>query len=143
VLVVFPEKMHIIISLTSNTNPTKIRCSGRVGSTCSTSGISCLNLVTNLVISHEWGKDWEVFTTSGTYLSWYDIPELVVPITQDFLDRGLLLTRKPLNKGFLLVEAEVITWLTVMEYLCHNWPWICSTCCKHFPVKIILFIFTL
>jgi hypothetical protein len=24
--------------------------------------------------------------------------------------------------------------LTVMEYLCHKWPRICSTCCKHFPV---------
>jgi hypothetical protein len=21
-----------------------------------------------------------------------------------------------------------------MEYLCHKWPWICSTCRKHFPV---------
>ena len=26
-----------------------------------------VNLVTNPVIRHEWGKDWEVFTTSGTY----------------------------------------------------------------------------
>ena len=26
-----------------------------------------------------------------------------------------------------------MTWLTVMEYLCHKLPWICSTC-KHFPV---------
>jgi hypothetical protein len=25
-----------------------------------------------------------------------------------------------------------MTWLTVMEYLCHKWPWICSTCRKHF-----------
>jgi hypothetical protein len=24
------------------------------------------------------------------------------------------------------------TWLTVMEYLCHKWPRICSTCRKHF-----------
>jgi hypothetical protein len=27
-----------------------------------------------------------------------------------------------------------MTWLTVMEYLCHKWPRICSTCRKHFPV---------
>jgi hypothetical protein len=26
-----------------------------------------------------------------------------------------------------------MTWLTVMEYLCHKWPRICSTCRKHFP----------
>jgi hypothetical protein len=26
------------------------------------------------------------------------------------------------------------TWLTAMEYLCHKWPRICSTCRKHFPV---------
>ena len=24
--------------------------------------------------------------------------------------------------------------LTVMEYLCHKWPRISTTCCKHFPV---------
>jgi hypothetical protein len=56
---------------------------------------------------------------------------------QDFLDRGLLLTRRLLNQGFLLVKlmsslrifsVATITWLTVMEYLCHKWPRICSTC---------------
>ena len=56
---------------------------------------------------------------------------------QDFLDRGLLLTRKLLNQGsvwlswchhFELFSAATMTWLTVMEYLCHKWPRICSTC---------------
>jgi hypothetical protein len=27
-----------------------------------------------------------------------------------------------------------ITWLTGIEYICHKWPRICSTCRKHFPV---------
>jgi hypothetical protein len=45
----------------------ELRCSGRVRSSCSTSGTSRVNLVTNPVISREWGKDREVFTTSGTY----------------------------------------------------------------------------
>ena len=27
-----------------------------------------------------------------------------------------------------------MTWLTVMEYLCHKWPWKCSTYHKYFPV---------
>jgi hypothetical protein len=38
-----------------------------VSSSCSTSDTRRVNLVTNTVISHEWGKDREVFTTSGTY----------------------------------------------------------------------------
>ena len=45
----------------------ELRCSGRVCSCCSTSGTRRVNLVTNPVISREWGKDREVFTTSGTY----------------------------------------------------------------------------
>jgi hypothetical protein len=45
----------------------ELRCSGRVGSSCSTSGTRRVNLVTNTVISREWGKNRELFTTSGTY----------------------------------------------------------------------------
>ena len=44
----------------------ELRCPGRVGSSWSTSGTRRVNLVTNTVISREWGKDREVFT-SGTY----------------------------------------------------------------------------
>ena len=39
----------------------KLRCSGRVGSSCSNSDTHRVNLVTNPVISHEGGKHWEVF----------------------------------------------------------------------------------
>jgi hypothetical protein len=45
----------------------ELRCSRRVSSSFSTSGTRRVDLVTNSVISHEWGKDWEMFTTSGTY----------------------------------------------------------------------------
>ena len=45
----------------------ELRCSGRVSSSCSTSDTRHVNLVTNPVISHERGKDREVFTTSGIY----------------------------------------------------------------------------
>ena len=45
----------------------ELRCSGRVSSSCSTSCTCRVNLVTNPVRSHEWGKDREVLTTSGTY----------------------------------------------------------------------------
>jgi hypothetical protein len=45
----------------------ELRCSGMVGSSYSTSGTRRVNLVTNRAISHEWGKDREMSTTSGTY----------------------------------------------------------------------------
>jgi hypothetical protein len=45
----------------------ELRCSGSVSGSCSTSGTRRVNLVTNPVISREWGKDREVFATSGTY----------------------------------------------------------------------------
>jgi hypothetical protein len=52
-------------------NPTKnrckLKCSGRLNSSCSTSGTRRVNLVTHPVITREWGKNREVFTTSGTY----------------------------------------------------------------------------
>jgi hypothetical protein len=42
------------------------RCSGRVGSSCSTNEIRSITLVSNPLINHKWGKDREVHT-SGTY----------------------------------------------------------------------------
>ena len=44
-------------------------------SSCSTSATHCVNLNTNPVISHEWGKDREVLTTSGTY-PWSFVTEI-------------------------------------------------------------------
>ena len=44
----------------------ELRCSRRVSSSCSTGDTRRVNLVTNPVISHEIGKDREVFI-SGTY----------------------------------------------------------------------------
>ena len=41
--------------------------SGRVGRSCSTSGTRRVDLVTYSVISHERGKNREVFATNGTY----------------------------------------------------------------------------
>ena len=42
-------------------------CSGRINSSCSSSGTRRVNIVTNPVISREWGKDQELFATGGTY----------------------------------------------------------------------------
>ena len=62
---------------------------------------------------------------------------------QEFLDRGLLLTRKLLNHDYSWLswshhfesfKVATMTWLTTMEYLCHKRPRMCTTCRKHFPV---------
>ena len=45
----------------------ELRCSGRISSSCSASETRRVNLATNPVIGHEWGKDRVVLTTSGTY----------------------------------------------------------------------------
>ena len=64
------QNKHIKLN-SGNTNPLKtggeLMCSGRVISSCSTNVTRRVNLVTSLVISHECGKDWEVFTTGESY----------------------------------------------------------------------------
>ena len=45
----------------------ELRCSGMASSSFSTCDTRRVNLVTNPVVSHAWGKDLEVFSTSGTY----------------------------------------------------------------------------
>ena len=49
--------IQLMIQLKNNMNPAKtggeLRCSGRVSSSCTTSGTHRINLVTNPVISHE------------------------------------------------------------------------------------------
>ena len=59
--------------------------SGRISSSCSTSGTRRVNLVINPVISHEWGKDREVLTTSGTYpcIEWHKILVSISLINQE------------------------------------------------------------
>ena len=73
----------------------ELRCTGRVSSSCSTSVTRCVNLVTKPVISHEWWKDWEVFTTNG----FVDIISLYQCI---FVTIGLILNVCSLNKMQIL-----------------------------------------
>jgi hypothetical protein len=79
----------------------ELRCSGRVSSSCSTSGTHNVNLVTNPVISREWGKDFPIvnfpFICSnipaapayGVYISQMLRYSRACGFYQDFLDRGL------------------------------------------------------
>jgi hypothetical protein len=47
----------------------ELKCSGMVSSSCSTSDTRLVNPATNPVLSQEWGKDREVFTTRGTFVT--------------------------------------------------------------------------
>jgi hypothetical protein len=80
--------------------------------------------------------------TYGVYISQLIRYSRACGSYQDFLDRGLLLTMKLLNQGFLLVKLKSSLrklygrhhdLLSLVEYMCHKWPRICSTCRKHFP----------
>jgi hypothetical protein len=57
----------------------ELKCSGMVGSSSSTSGTRHVTLGTNPTISHEWGKDREVLTTSyylnesSNMMAWYNV----------------------------------------------------------------------
>jgi hypothetical protein len=74
------------------------------------------------------------------YLSWYDIPKLVVHIRISLIEgccqQGSYWTKGSSSLSwshhFESFTVATMTWLTVMEYLCHKWPRICSTCRKHF-----------
>ena len=67
------DLQHIHIKLCDRVTRTpvktgaELRCSGRVSSSCSTSGTRRAGLVTNPVINREWGNDRGVLTTSETY----------------------------------------------------------------------------
>ena len=76
----------------------ELRCSGRVRSSCSTSGTRRVYLVIDTVISHEWGKDREVFATSGTYYVIYD--------TYILVSNQVIVTIVTLSKWWLQVSKE-------------------------------------
>jgi hypothetical protein len=70
--------------------------------------------------------------------SWPDITDC--GSCHDFLDKGLLLTRKLLNQGNLLVKLKsslrkfYVATITVTEYMCPKWPQMRSISRKHFPI---------
>jgi hypothetical protein len=94
-----PQNIHIKLKTGG-----ELRCSGRVSSSCSTSGTRCGNLVTNPLIMHEWGKDRKVFTTSGTYpwsfamhvFHWETLSHNVFEYTSRFLE------------GFVLLDSSLV-----------------------------------
>ena len=65
-------------------------------------------------------------------LSWYDIPELLVSIRISLIEGCCK------QGSYSKVLVSTMTWLSIMEYLCHKWPRTCSTCRKHSPVLFSL-----
>ena len=82
----------------------------------------------------------------GVYISHLIRYSRACGFSQDFLDRGLLLTRKLLNQWFLLVKLKSSSFTVIKFYGRHHdmvdrygisvsqMSTICSTCRKHFPV---------
>jgi hypothetical protein len=82
------------------------------------------------------------FQQYGVYISQMIRYSRAYSFYHDFLDRGLLLTRKLLNQEFLLVKLKSslrkfygrhYDLINRYDNLCHKWSQICSTCRKHFP----------
>jgi hypothetical protein len=73
-------------------------------------------------------------------LSWYNIPELVVPIR---ISQRVTANKEATEQMVPLVlrwshhfesfTVATMTWLTIIEYMRHKWPRICSTCRQYFP----------
>ena len=109
----------------------KLRCSGRISSSFSTFDIGRVTLVTNSVISHKWGKDRIVNTTSehirGHLWYWYPVTVNQVKVvtiklskwclysflTTIFIKRFWLVT---INGLFQRNEDFSASWPTVDEW---------------------------
>jgi hypothetical protein len=116
----------------SNMNPTKnqgwTKVAGRVSSSCSASGTRHVNLVTNLDISHEWGKDQEVFTTS-------------VVLCVCFVDRCLSFCTFSFGHCVVCSSSIYIFWLplwylqTLLRWMLYSKIGICCFSSKHASLR--------
>jgi hypothetical protein len=80
----------------------ELRCSWRVSSSLLTNSARRVNLVTNPVISREWGKDREVLTSSGTY-TWSFVTQIFHNSQPHFRSDDFYLTkRNPWFNSFLV-----------------------------------------
>ena len=105
---------------------------GRVSSSYSTSGTRRVNLVTNPVISHERGKDREVFETNRTYPSSFvsqivhnDQPSHVKCHTGINLSTNPFITELIMNifekLAFLIWQCWLRSWVLVIYIWYSNW----------------------
>jgi hypothetical protein len=65
----------------------ELRCSGRVGSSCSTCSTCRVTLVTNHMIRHEWRKNRIVIATNRTYLHSFDDTEQMFRVHTKYIMR--------------------------------------------------------
>jgi hypothetical protein len=94
---------------------------GRVSSSCSISGTRRVNLVTNPVISREWGKDREMITTRVTY-PWSFVQS--VPITTNVLslNHGEVYSIQHYAKKFVSELRQVGGFLRVLVIISRSFP---------------------
>jgi hypothetical protein len=83
----------------------ELRCSGRIRSSCSTSDTRRVNLVACPVISHERGKDREVFPAGGTYTLSF--------VTHIFLNGQP--SRGGNRKTFEVMTSYTINWIVMLQ----------------------------
>jgi hypothetical protein len=108
----------------------ELSCSGRVSSSCSTSGTCRVNLVTNPVTSREWGKDREIITTSGTYQYFqkqsitYSIPACSLNLSPYVPQSGICVH---VFSSCILVSKIPIIWCktTILKSSCSHFNMTC------------------
>ena len=88
------QKTKDWVTTTPLKHPGDIRCSGRVISSCSTSGIRRVAPVSIPVIRHDWGKDRELHTTIGKY-QWSFDTHVFRNSKVHLLDYQTILERRP------------------------------------------------
>ena len=87
-------------------------CSGRVSSSCSTSGTRRVNLAINSAISHEWGKECETFTiNSGVWTK--ENKEIIYVINFKVSDISFLFfhfynVRKRVSSFYITIETNSV-----------------------------------
>ena len=108
-------KTHITLTLTWTPLKTGggLMCSGRVSSSFSTSGTRRITLVKSPVISHEWEKDREVFTSGD--LCWSHLSHWTWNISI-VCDQGYSLSAIVTIASFFLLYWPITCFLTIFTW---------------------------
>jgi hypothetical protein len=108
-------------------NGGELRCSGRESSSSSTCGTCRVSLITNPLISHEWGKDQYVITTNVTYPWSFVYPMLPVSLDCPFLiapsvfSNVYILCNGYYNLPFCLILHSSLHSFNVWKLLSFSW----------------------
>ena len=119
------RKLKICATWTSLKLGCEHRCSGRVSSSCYTSGCHVVLLLNDT--NNFWHENREptgiIQCDPVVYLASSSSKQKISPSICILLDHM-----------YWPWLGWPLCWVTVMEHLCHKWPRICSTCRKYFLV---------